>query len=496
MTAHFQPLRRLMTGEPGKAPIDVILARMAAVQLQIRNVGTGVLGVSVASALLNPELQASLQELQQASNDVPEMPPVFGVLLGQLRSTTTKVVTTGATREIEDRYREEVLRACQEVVPGRYPFSPASARDVPLSDFRRLFGIRRRLRSVLPPEPRATRGHVEPAVVVASRRRARIPRDARNVRDRRSEIRELFFKPDAGRASVDFDLILGGTDPDVSRFVLEIDGMYYEYYARRSPTRRVEATWPGSATGTAQSGVTFEDRGGPKPGQFFQSQWGWFRLLDHYQTSRDRHTSRPVDQGRGPPGAPSRCTPPACATRSSTASGSDSPADPEQGEGFDVEVGFYGKLPSHGDFLRRRASEGFVRAWDAWLQEGLSASRAALGDQWLDVYLTSPAWRFACAAGVAGPTTVAGVIAPSVDRVGRYFPVTVVAELPPDVDVLSLAVDAAVFFDAAEQVVIETLETEEVDLEVFDLRVSRLGEELELARWANPVTLDQAAAAC
>ena len=159
-----------------------------------------------------------------------------------------------------------------------------------------------------------------------------------------------------------------------------------------------------------------------------------------------------------------------------------------------MEVGFYGKLPSHGDFLRRRASEGFVRAWDAWLQEGLSASRASLGDQWLDVYLTSPAWRFACAAGVAGPTTVAGVIAPSVDRVGRYFPVTVVAELPPDVDVLSLAVDAAVFFDAAEQVVIETLETEDVDLEVFDLRVSRLGEELEVARWANPVTLDQAAA--
>jgi len=286
VTAHFQPLRRLMTGEPGKAPIDVILARMAAVQLQIRNVGTGVLGVSVASALLNPELQASLQELQQASNDVPEMPPVFGVLLGQLRSTTTKVVTTGATREIEDRYREEVLRACQEVVPGRYPFSPASARDVPLSDFRRLFGYggvydrfyRQNLAQLVDTSSRPWSWR--PGAVRASL-------EMLETFEKAQEVRELFFKPDAGRVSVDFDLILGGTDSDVRRFVLEIDGMYYDYTRGGSPTRRVEATWPGSATGTAQSGVTFEDRGGPKRAQFFQSQWGWFRLLDHYQTSRE-----------------------------------------------------------------------------------------------------------------------------------------------------------------------------------------------------------------
>ena len=68
-----------------------------------------------------------------------------------------------------------------------------------------------------------------------------------------------------------------------------------------------------------------------------------------------------------------------------------------------MQVGFYGKLPSHGDFLRRRVSDAFVDAWDAWLRECLAASRTALGARWLDVYLTSPAWRFACAAGACGP---------------------------------------------------------------------------------------------
>src|SRR5205823_13132814 len=52
-----------------------------------------------------------------------------------------------------------------------------------------------------------------------------------------------------------------------------------------------------------------------------------------------------------------------------------------------MEVGFYGKLPSHGDFLRRRVSDAFVGVWDGWLQECIAASRTALGARWLDLYL-------------------------------------------------------------------------------------------------------------
>ena len=104
-----------------------------------------------------------------------------------------------------------------------------------------------------------------------------------------------------------------------------------------------------------------------------------------------------------------------------------------------MQVGFYGKLPSHGDFLRRRVSDAFADAWDAWLRECLAASRTALGDRWLNVYLTSPAWRFVCAAGACGPMPVIGLVAPSVDQVGRYFPLTLVAELPSDVNLVTAA---------------------------------------------------------
>src|SRR5690606_10627892 len=95
------------------------------------------------------------------------------------------------------------------------------------------------------------------------------------------------------------------------------------------------------------------------------------------------------------------------------------------------EPGFYGKLPSRGDFVSRRLAQDFVGHWDAWLQQGLAASQAALGERWLDVYLTSPIWRFAVAPGLIAEAGYVGVLVPSVDRVGRYFPLTAALALPP-----------------------------------------------------------------
>lgn len=92
--------------------------------------------------------------------------------------------------------------------------------------------------------------------------------------------------------------------------------------------------------------------------------------------------------------------------------------------------GWYGKLPMLGDFASRRLSAPFVAACDAWLAEGVAASRQQLGEQWLDSYLTAPLWRFAWAPGVVDDGWWFGVLMPSVDSVGRYFPLLVALPLP------------------------------------------------------------------
>ncbi|WP_439578928.1 type VI secretion system-associated protein TagF [Elioraea sp.] len=89
--------------------------------------------------------------------------------------------------------------------------------------------------------------------------------------------------------------------------------------------------------------------------------------------------------------------------------------------------GLFGKLPEQRDFVRRSLPEGFVAPWDAWLRAGLEESRARLGEAWLAAFLEAPIWRFALAPGVCGARGAAGVLAPSVDAVGRHFPITLAA---------------------------------------------------------------------
>ncbi len=162
---------------------------------------------------------------------------------------------------------------------------------------------------------------------------------------------------------------------------------------------------------------------------------------------------------------------------------------------YGMEVGFYGKLPSHGDFLRRRVSDAFVRVWDPWLQECMASSRAVLGDRWLDVYLTSPSWRFVCAPGTFGAAPVIGVMVPSVDRVGRYFHLTFVSELPEGTNIVGAATTLEAFFDSAERLAVETLADEQIDFEGFDGQVARLSQVLQSLVSDTQVAADPEAAA-
>lgn len=96
-----------------------------------------------------------------------------------------------------------------------------------------------------------------------------------------------------------------------------------------------------------------------------------------------------------------------------------------------VEIGLFGKIPARGDFVRTGLPGHFVVPWDAWLQEVIAASQTSLGADWLPAYLESPVWRFALPAQMCGPCPVVGVMMPSVDRVGRYFPLTLAAVIAP-----------------------------------------------------------------
>lgn len=92
-------------------------------------------------------------------------------------------------------------------------------------------------------------------------------------------------------------------------------------------------------------------------------------------------------------------------------------------------IGFFGKVPSHGDFvstgLGRQAETELVN----WLQSGLQESERTLGAQWQDLFHAAPPWRFVIERSLWGRATMVGILLPSKDRVGRSFPLVIAARL-------------------------------------------------------------------
>jgi len=157
-----------------------------------------------------------------------------------------------------------------------------------------------------------------------------------------------------------------------------------------------------------------------------------------------------------------------------------------------MEVGLYGKLPTHGDFLRRRVADDFVDVWDPWLQRCIAESRTTLGEQWLDTYLTSPVWRFVLGPHVCGAAAVAGIVTPSVDRVGRYFPFVLVWAAPVEFNSLEIAIRSRAGFERAERLLVATLALESFEFADFDRQVIELGEHLEVTHPEGAPRLTQA----
>ena len=80
-------------------------------------------------------------------------------------------------------------------------------------------------------------------------------------------------------------------------------------------------------------------------------------------------------------------------------------------------VGFFGKLPTTGDFVARGLPDAFRKNWDAWITRHI-APRMRIGGQW-------PQGGLRCRL-ISGGRAAGAVIVPSADSAGRVFPLSLV----------------------------------------------------------------------
>lgn len=133
-------------------------------------------------------------------------------------------------------------------------------------------------------------------------------------------------------------------------------------------------------------------------------------------------------------------------------------------------VGFYGKLPGAGDFVRRRLPSDFVDGWDLHFQRAVETGRREMGQQWTTAWRQGSAWRFVLPPQACGNSAWCGLTGPAVDRLGRAFPMVLAA--PCAGDVTRILANQA-WFDALE-CVYWGAQHEAVSVETFDSRVTAL----------------------
>jgi type VI secretion system protein ImpM len=122
-----------------------------------------------------------------------------------------------------------------------------------------------------------------------------------------------------------------------------------------------------------------------------------------------------------------------------------------------MSAGLFGKLPAKRDFISANVSRRFLNVWEPWLQSGLAISKQMLGQVWTEAYNRAPIWRFWLGSNFCGEATI-GAFMPSVDGVGRPFPLAIFAGEgdnslpPPEIDSNDR------WCEAAEEILLHALE--------------------------------------
>jgi type VI secretion system protein ImpL len=279
VTAYFEPIRRLVDGPPGQAPIDQMLVSL---QQQARRLQTTGSGVGQQSAL-DPTVQAAVADAKRSLDAMAkQMPAPLGNIVSEVASRSEAIVNTEARGELARRYAQQVVSECHERIEGFFPLNASSPTDGKLEDFSRVFGpggvfdtfFRDNLAALI--DTSGARWRWRDGAAAG-------PVAMLDQFQRVQRIRDVYFAPGAKTPEARFSLLADSLDGSVARFTLNVDGQPFEYRYESPRTRPM--SWPGTV---GDASFAFEDRGGrPIPGPSFQGPWSWFRLLSQAHIERD-----------------------------------------------------------------------------------------------------------------------------------------------------------------------------------------------------------------
>jgi type VI secretion system protein ImpL len=263
----FAALRAYVNAPGGKAPIESLGEAVAEFYAQLvayqssRSQGGTTMSITPAAARLRAEAGRA--------------PPPISTVLVELAGRAEGNVTQEVRKEIAGG-AAGAAPTCRIAIPNRYPFSRASAQDVPLNDFARVFGPAGELATFFAAKLQAEVDMSGP--VWRPRQGSPVPPEVITPFQRAAAIRDAFFAAGA-QPGFAVDLLLISADPSVAEIVLESEGQVLRFSAGKKDVLRVQ--WPGPKPGSgARLALAPSVGGAPAGGLSADGNWALFRLID------------------------------------------------------------------------------------------------------------------------------------------------------------------------------------------------------------------------
>ncbi len=269
---HFRSLQQLVrippnSGPNAQAPIDGAIAELATLYRSLTAIPDG------AASPLDRSLPnaVALQRLPAAAANLPE--PIRQWVSSVVRKSSDISIGEAKSR-LAELWLDGPGKFCSTATERRYPFAKNADRDIPLTDFGRLFaqqGITDEFFSKnLGPFLDATSQSIGEGVEFDKQALAQF--------QNASAIRDSMFKNGGTEPAIDFDLRVSQMDATLSSVVIDIHGQRLVSSLREA--RRARFKWPPAEPSNVAT-LTFFMTDNSRPIQFKATgEWALFRLID------------------------------------------------------------------------------------------------------------------------------------------------------------------------------------------------------------------------
>ncbi|MGE0500234.1 MAG: type VI secretion system membrane subunit TssM [Rhizobiaceae bacterium] len=267
---HFKSLKGVIVEVDGQPPaLDAALVALTNLSNMLQTV----------NATPDPnetiKKQGGLPELTGAvARQAQVLPDPIDDWLAGIAGDTSGLTQRAVTSELNAIWRAEVLPFCQSALNNRYPFDPASAVDVNIRDFARLFGPGGMIDAFI-------NDHLIAYIDTTTQPwkwRADFGLNGGSLAafEQARRIRDDLFQGGSG-PTMNFTLEAIDLSPSVTRVTLNLDGQNLVYY--NNATRPQPMSWPGK-DGTGMIALSFQPLDGSPTVMLSETgSWAWLRML-------------------------------------------------------------------------------------------------------------------------------------------------------------------------------------------------------------------------